>query len=98
MVLLNDVRNSLRTSLTVEDEDLTVRDAMRWIRETLPEQAAVDAETYFEQCRTRSSATSVFLALLELSRHGVVDCEQADTFTPIWLSRRGCEHRQGLEK
>jgi chromatin segregation and condensation protein Rec8/ScpA/Scc1 (kleisin family) len=87
MVLLNDVRNSVRTSLTVEDEDLTVRDAMRWIRDTLPQQAALEAETYFEQCRNRSSETSVFLALLELSRHGLIDCHQADAFTPIWISR-----------
>ena len=87
MVLLQDVQNSLQASLTVSEEDLSVRDAMRWIRESLPEDAALAAATYFEQCRTRRDQAAVFLAVLELSRHRFLDCQQAEAFTPLWLGR-----------
>ena len=87
MVLLNDVRNGLRAPLTVTDEDLSVRDAMRWIRDSLPENAALAVETYLERCRTRRDRAAVFLAVLELSRHRFLDCRQSEAFTPIWIRR-----------
>ena len=87
MVLLNDVRNGLRAPLTVTDEDLSVRDAMRWIRDSLPENAALAAETYFERCRTRRDRAAVFLAVLELSRRRFLDCRQSEAFAPIWIRR-----------
>jgi segregation and condensation protein A len=87
LVLLNDVRNGLRAPLTVTDEDLSVRDAMRSIRDSLPENAALAADTYFERCRTRRDRAAVFLAVLELSRHRFLDCRQSEAFAPIWIRR-----------
>ncbi|MGH9640061.1 MAG: segregation and condensation protein A [Bryobacteraceae bacterium] len=87
MVLLNDVRNSLRAPLAIPEEDLSMRDAMRRIRESLPENAAFAAEIYFGQCRTRRDQAAVFLALLELGRNRFLDCHQTEAFTPIWLQR-----------
>jgi chromatin segregation and condensation protein Rec8/ScpA/Scc1 (kleisin family) len=66
---------------------LSVRDAMRWIRHSLPEKAALAAETYFERCRTRRDQAAVFLAVLELSRHRFLDCRQSEAFAPIWIRR-----------
>jgi chromatin segregation and condensation protein Rec8/ScpA/Scc1 (kleisin family) len=87
MVLLNDVQNSLRAPLAVSEDDLSVREAMRWIRDSLPGNAALAAQTYFEECRSRRDQAAVFLALLELGRNRFLACHQAEAFTPLWLLR-----------
>jgi segregation and condensation protein A len=88
MVLLKDVQNSLRAPLSVSEEDLGVREAMRWIRSSLPENACLDAETYFARCATRRDQAAVFLAILELGKSQTVACHQAAAFAPIWLYRQ----------
>jgi segregation and condensation protein A len=86
MVLLDEVRTSLRAPLEVTEEDLSVRDAMRWIRSSLPENAALQADRYFDECPSRRDQAAVFLAVLELSRHRFLDCHQTGAFAPLWIS------------
>jgi segregation and condensation protein A len=87
MVLLNDVQNSLRAPLSLREEDLSVREAIRWIRTSLPGNACLDAETYFALCATRRDQAAVFLAVLELGKCQAITCHQRETFAPIWLCR-----------
>jgi hypothetical protein len=49
MVLLDEVRTSLRAPLEVTEEDLSVRNAMRWIRSSLPENAALQGGPLFRR-------------------------------------------------
>jgi len=88
MVLLNDVQSSLRAPLSVTEEGLAVRDAMHWIRRSLPDNAALAAETYFAQCATVRDQAAVFLAVLELGRTRSVECHQTEAFAPLWLCLR----------
>jgi segregation and condensation protein A len=89
MVLLNDLRNSLRAPLSMSEEDLSVREAIRWIRASLPDNACLDAETYFARCATRRDQAAVFLAILELGKSQALTCRQAEAFAPIWLCPPG---------
>lgn len=85
MVLLQEVQSSVRTAWSVAADEWTVEQAMAWLRAALPAEAATTADRYFEQQPTAQGELSVFLALLELVRTGVLNCYQAEAFAPLWL-------------
>ena len=88
MLLLRDVESSRRAPLVVAESGLSVREAMEWIGGSLPGNAALAADSFFTQCETARDQAAVFLALLELSRHRVLDCHQTEAFAPLWICAR----------
>jgi segregation and condensation protein A len=88
LLLLREVQSSRRTPPVVVEEGWSVRQAIRWVRDSLPANQALQADTYFEQCETRREQATVFLALLELGRNHVLDCYQAEAFAPLWICTR----------
>jgi segregation and condensation protein A len=85
MLLLRDVESSRRAPLVVAETGLSVREAREWIRRSLPDHAALAADSFLTQCETGRDQAAVFLALLELGRNGLVDCHQTEAFAPLWL-------------
>jgi chromatin segregation and condensation protein Rec8/ScpA/Scc1 (kleisin family) len=87
---LGEVVVELLADENVEDvllnPDSSLWDAMRWIRSSLPENAALQADRYFDECPSRRDQAAVFLAVLELSRHRFLDCHQTGAFAPLWIS------------
>jgi segregation and condensation protein A len=86
-VLLQEVRTPSRSGLSIPQEDFTVDQALAWLRASLPRDAAIRADEYFERRPGTRDRVVVFLAILELVRIRCLDCHQPEAFGPLWLWR-----------
>ena len=86
---LKDVleRNPASRLLEIVPDNLTVRERMNLILETLEGKDSVSFAALFEGSSHRMVVVVTFLALLELMRLRVVRVFQAQTFGPILVSR-----------
>jgi segregation and condensation protein A len=80
-------RNPGKKLLEIIPDNLTVRDRMNGILETLEGQESVGFEALFEASSHRLVIIVTFLALLELIRLRTVRVHQAESFGPILVSR-----------
>jgi segregation and condensation protein A len=80
-------RNPGRKLLEIIPDNLTVRERMNVILETLEGKESVSFSALFEESCHRLVIIVTFLALLELIRLRVARVFQADTFGPILVSR-----------
>jgi segregation and condensation protein A len=80
-------RNPGKQLLEIIPDNLTVRDRMNVILETLEGQESTGFETLFEASCHRMVIIVTFLALLELIRLRTVRVHQAENFGPILVSR-----------
>jgi segregation and condensation protein A len=86
---LKDVleRNPSSRLIEIEPDNLTVRERMNLILETLEGKDSVSFAALFEGSSHRLLVVVTFLALLELMRLRVARVFQAETFGPILVSR-----------
>ena len=80
-------RNPGKKLLEIIPDNLTVRDRMNLILETLEGQESIGFEALFEASCHRLVIIVTFLALLELIRLRTVRVYQAENFGPILVSR-----------
>lgn len=80
-------RTTGRELFEITPENLTVRDRMNAILESLENREALPFLDLFEQTSQRLVVIVTFLALLELMRIKLVRVFQAETFGPILLTR-----------
>lgn len=80
-------RNPGRHLMEIEPDNLTVRDRMNAILESLEGKDSVTFASLFEDSCQRLVIIVTFLALLELIRLRVARVFQAETFGPILVSR-----------
>lgn len=79
-----------RPQYEVAEEDVTVPDMVRTVRERLKRlrvDGFISATRLFEQQRTRRAMICLFLAILELVKREAVELTQADAFGEIGLRR-----------
>ncbi len=80
-------RNPSSRLIEIVPDNLTVRERMNLILETLEGEDSVSFAALFEGSAHRMMVVVTFLALLELMRLRVVRVFQAETFGPILVSR-----------
>jgi segregation and condensation protein A len=80
-------RNPGKGLMEIEPDNLTVRDRMNAILESLEGKSSVTFASLFDDSRQRLVIIVTFLALLELVRLRVARVFQAETFGPILVSR-----------
>jgi segregation and condensation protein A len=80
-------RNPGSKLIEIVPDNLTVRERMNRILETLEGKESVTFAALFEESRHRMVVVVTFLALLELMRLRVARVFQAETFGPILVSR-----------
>lgn len=80
-------RNPSSQLIEIVPDNLTVRERMNLILETLEGKDSVSFAALFERSNHRMVVVVTFLALLELMRLRVARVFQAETFGPIWVSR-----------
>ena len=71
------------TKIRYDDTPIEVH--MQRIRERLASEPRFELATLFEECMHRSRLVGLFLALLELMRHGEARAEQSTLFGEIWI-------------
>jgi segregation and condensation protein A len=76
---------------TITKSALTVKDKMLFIMDTLEGQEAVRFEDFFKDGRTKSQLIVTFIALLELTRLGLIRSYQEREFGNIWVIKQGVE-------
>jgi segregation and condensation protein A len=76
---------------TITKETLTVKDKMLFIMDTLEGQEAVRFEDFFTDGRTKSQLIVTFIALLELTRLGLIRSYQEREFGNIWVIKQSVE-------
>jgi segregation and condensation protein A len=81
-------RNPSSRLIEIVPDNLTVRERMNIILETLEGKDSVSFAALFEESGHRMMVVVTFLALLELMRLRVIRVFQAETFGPILVSRK----------
>ncbi len=81
-------RASLTAHHQVSAEALSVRERMTWILETLEDQDFVDFVSLLVVSEGRPGVVVAFLAVLELSKGGLLEWGQGEPFGPIQVRRR----------
>ena len=76
---------------TITRETLTVKDKMHFIMDTLEGKEAVRFEDLFAGGITRSQIIVTFIALLELTRLGLIRAYQEREFGHIWIIKQNVE-------
>lgn len=76
---------------TITKETLTVKDKMLLIMDTLEGQEAVRFEDFFKDGITKSQLIVTFIALLELTRLGLIRSYQEREFGNIWVIKQSVE-------
>jgi segregation and condensation protein A len=79
-----------RPTYSVDKEDVTVPDMIRYIRETLknsPRAQPVSVTELFERQRSKRAMLCLFLAILELVKRQAVQLAQKEAFGDIYVKR-----------
>lgn len=82
-------RASLTARHQITAEALSVRERMTWILETLEHEEFVDFVSLLVVSEGRPGVVVAFLAVLELSKGGLLEWGQGQPFGPIQVRRRG---------
>jgi len=76
---------------TITKESLTVKDKMSLIMEMLEGQNAIRFEEFFKEVLTKTLLIVTFIALLELTRLGLVRAYQEKEFGNIWVIKQNVD-------
>jgi segregation and condensation protein A len=92
MVLLSEVEQAAQISApwTVAASDITVAAQLEWLTRWFDEQSAtapVELEQLFAHHASVPAQASLFLALLEMSKSGMILLEQQESFGPVWIGK-----------
>jgi len=69
----------------ISREELSVREHMSIVLRKLQGQKFVEFEHLFETARGMPVLVVTFIALLELSKEGLIDVTQAEAYAPIYV-------------
>jgi segregation and condensation protein A len=91
-----------RPTYEVENEDVTVPEMIRWLRETLRisgKSQPISVTELFERQRSKRAMLCLFLAILELVKRQAVQLAQKEAFSDIYVKRsRGFEDAIGSDE
>lgn len=79
-----------RPAYEVENEDVTVPEMIRWLRETLKissKSQPLSVTELFERQRSKRAMLCLFLAILELVKRQAVQLAQKEAFSDIYVKR-----------
>jgi segregation and condensation protein A len=79
-----------RPTYEVENEDVTVPEMIRWLRETLKissKSQPISVTELFERQRSKRAMLCLFLAILELVKRQAVQLAQKEAFSDIYVKR-----------